>query len=106
MGEAGTAAATGVGVGAGLAMAQRTGAEFGAAVPPPLPGGGRHFHVAVDGQPQGPFDPAALAERATAGGLTAETLVWAPGMAGWTRAGEVDELRALLADRPPPLPSG
>jgi len=27
-------------------------------------------------------------------------------MAGWTRAGEVDELRALLADRPPPLPSG
>ncbi len=105
MGEPGTAAATGVGVGAGIAMAQRAGGELEAAAPPPLPAGGRRFHVAVDGAPMGPFEPAALAEQAAAGRLTADSLVWSPGMAGWAKAGEVAELRPLLADRPPPLPS-
>jgi membrane protease subunit (stomatin/prohibitin family) len=105
VGEPGTAAATGVGVGAGLAMARRAGGEVQAAVPPPLPAGGRRFHVAVDGAPQGPFAPAALAEQAATGRLTAESLVWAPGMASWAKAGDVEDLRPLLVDRPPPLPA-
>ena len=105
MGETGTAAATGVGVGAGLAMARRAGDELEGAVPPRLPADGRPFHIAVDGAPTGPFAPAALAEQAAHGRLTADSLVWAPGMAGWVKASEVEELRPLVADRPPPLPS-
>lgn len=34
-------------------------------------------------------------------GVTAKTLVWTQGMANWTPAGEVEELKALFATQPP-----
>jgi hypothetical protein len=34
-------------------------------------------------------------------GVTAQTLVWTQGMANWTPAGEVEELKALFATQPP-----
>ena len=109
VGQPGTAAATGVGIGAGLAMAQRTAAGLDAAqaTPPPLPRtAGRRFHIAVDGAPTGPYDPPGLEAQARAGTLTRESLVWAEGMAEWTPAGEVDELAPLFRSVPPPLPPG
>jgi len=74
-----------------------------AAAPPPLPAAAEWF-IGVNGQQQGPFDAAALAAQVSGGGLTAETLVWKAGMAGWVPAAQVPEIAALLAAAPPPLP--
>ncbi|MFX0594981.1 SPFH domain-containing protein [Melissospora conviva] len=74
-----------------------------AAAPPPLPAAAEWF-IGVNGQQQGPFDAAALAAQVSGGGLTAETLVWKTGMAGWVPAAQVPEIAALLAAAPPPLP--
>ena len=69
------------------------------AVPPPIPTVA--FHVAVNGQATGPFDISVLAQMATSGQLTAESLVWKSGMAQWAKAGEVDELKNLFSTIPP-----
>jgi hypothetical protein len=71
--------------------------------PPPLPAH-EQWYAGIGGQQQGPFDRAGLAERVSAGAVTATTLVWKAGMAAWTPAGELPELAALLASVPPPLP--
>jgi hypothetical protein len=80
-----------------------TGAAQGSASPPPLPGVVR-FHVAINGQPAGPFDAAALDAKVRDGTITRTTLVWKPGMAQWAAAESVDELKAIFASAPPPLP--
>ena len=36
--------------------------------------------------------------------ITKETLVWRKGMEGWEKAADLQELRLLLEDGPPPLP--
>ena len=72
------------------------------AVPPPIPTVA--YHVAVNGQAAGPFDLSVLAQMATAGQLTADSLVWKNGMAQWTKAGAVDELKDLFANAMPPIP--
>lgn len=72
------------------------------AVPPPIPTVA--YHVAVNGQVTGPFDISVLAQMATAGQLTADSLVWKNGMAQWAKAGAVDELKNLFANAMPPIP--
>ena len=72
------------------------------AVPPPIPT--VTYHVAVNGQATGPFDISVLAQMATAGQLTADSLVWKNGMAQWAKAGTVDELKNLFANVMPPIP--
>ena len=72
--------------------------QQGAPVPPPIPASA--YHVAVDGQPTGPFDISVIRQMAASGQLTSETLVWKQGMASWTRADSVDELKGIF---PPPL---
>ena len=72
------------------------------AVPPPIPTAA--YHVAVNGQATGPFDISVLAQMATAGQLTADSLVWKNGMAQWAKAGTVDELKNLFANVIPPIP--
>lgn len=72
------------------------------AVPPPIPTVA--YHVAVNGQATGPFDISVLAQMATTGQLTADSLVWKNGMAQWAKAGAVDELKNLFANVMPPIP--
>ena len=72
------------------------------AVPPPIPTVA--YHVAVNGQATGPFDISVLAQMATAGQLTVDSLVWKHGMAQWAKAGAVDELKNLFANAMPPIP--
>lgn len=72
------------------------------AVPPPIPVVA--YHVAVNGQATGPFDISVLAQMATAGQLTADSLVWKNGMAQWAKAGTVDDLKNLFANVMPPIP--
>lgn len=73
------------------------------AVPPPVPN--TMYHVAVNGQATGPFDVIALQQMAAAGQLTAETLVWKAGMAQWEKSEAIEELKNILANAVPPVPS-
>lgn len=75
---------------------------------PPAPAM-RQFHVLINGQQAGPFDGNVLQQMVQQGSLTAQTQVWAPGMAQWALAGTVPELAALfatLAGAPAPPPVG
>jgi tetratricopeptide (TPR) repeat protein len=68
------------------------------------------FHVALAGQASGPFSEPSLKDMTVAGTLTASSMVWRPGMAGWQAAGSVTELAGLFGHlgappTPPPLPN-
>ncbi|MFQ6948645.1 MAG: SPFH domain-containing protein [Blautia hansenii] len=69
------------------------------AVPPPIPTVA--YHVAINGQAAGPFNISVLAQMATSGQLTADSLVWKNGMAQWVKAGTVDELQGIFITIPP-----
>jgi membrane protease subunit (stomatin/prohibitin family) len=106
----------GLGMGMGMAVGARMAEQLGRsgqpapagqppapAGPPPLPAHEQWF-LGVDGRQEGPFDAAALGERAVSGGFGPDTLVWKAGMAAWAPAKDVPEVAALLAAAPPPLP--
>src|SRR5258708_14910720 len=59
----------------------------------------RSWFFASQGQQQGPYPEARLHEFIAAGTITAETLVWREGMAGWQKAGEIP---SLFSDRSTP----
>ena len=108
-GAAGAGVGMGAGMGMGYAMANQMGAgmqqaaQGGAGGPPPIPGATQYF-VAVNGQQTGPFDAAQLRLHAQSGKLAPESLVWAQGMANWTKAREVAELAGSFTAGPPPIP--
>ncbi|MCA9088576.1 MAG: SPFH domain-containing protein [Planctomycetaceae bacterium] len=116
MGKAMTAAAEnpgggageGMGLGMGFAMANRMAGGFGAApaapgmVPPPPPA--TVWHIAVNGQTQGPFNDAQLSQGIQSGQVTPATLVWSPVIGNWTPAGQVPNLSGLFGATPPPPP--
>lgn len=93
-----------VGGAIGQNMAGMVGGMMSGAVPPPVPASALRYHVAADGQPQGPFDFAVLQKMAEDGMLGLNTLVWRPGMREWEKAGEVSELQDLFAGNPVPPP--
>ncbi len=97
------AAQMGAGVMIGQTMAGSMVPPPVAGTPPPVPTS-IMYHVAVNGQQQGPFDTAALSGKVSSGELTRDTLVWSQGMSGWTKAGDVGELSGLFANVPPPIP--
>jgi membrane protease subunit (stomatin/prohibitin family) len=106
----GGAAGMGIGfsTGTGLASAMGQAVQQGqqqaaAAAPPPLPGA-TPYYVAIGGQQAGPFQPGQLQGMVGDGRVTRDSLVWAQGMSGWTKAGEVAALASLFAAMPPPLP--
>ena len=108
---AGGLAGAGVGLGMGLAMTNSMGGMMSApnasssgppALPPSQPG--ISWHVAENGQPVGPFSGPQLAQAASAGRVTRETLVWSVGMPSWLAAWEVEALTCLFAPPPPPIP--
>lgn len=91
-----------MGLGAGFGVAQQMAASaFGVAPPAAAPAAPSVvYHVAVNGQTQGPF----TAEQLAASGVTPQTLVWSPNMAGWTPAGQVAALAAAFRRTTPPPP--
>jgi membrane protease subunit (stomatin/prohibitin family) len=110
----GGAAAQGMGLGMGMAMAnqmmhgagQAGGGAMGqaapGAAPPPPPGSA--WHIAVDGQSQGPWNSAQISAGISQGQISANTLLWTPGSAGWTPAGQIPQFANLFAATPPPPP--
>lgn len=106
---AGGGAAAGMGMGMGFAMANQMGQALqgsagAASVPPPPAPPALAFHVAVNGQTNGPFDLNALRGQALSGQLHGGSMVWMAGMAGWLPAAQVSELASLFAAPPPPPP--
>jgi membrane protease subunit (stomatin/prohibitin family) len=105
-------AGAGAGIGAGVAIGQQmsaamAGGATAANVPPPMPtqtvvG----YYVGAAGKQTGPYDLETVGDKVRNGAITRQTLVWKPGMAGWTAAEGVNELRSLFAEVPPPLPPG
>ena len=73
------------------------------AAPPPPPQSAQ-WHVAVNGQTQGPYGLPQLAAGISAGEVTPDTLVWANGMSGWTAASQVPQLSGSFSTPPPPPP--
>ena len=112
----GGGAASGLGIGIGMAMAGRMGqvggpasggagpAVAGGAAPPALPQ--EQWHVAVNGQAQGPFSAAQLAEAIQLGQVGATTQIWSASIGNWTAASQVPQFGPKFAGPkvPPPLP--
>ena len=73
------------------------------AVPPPVPAVA--YYVAINGQAAGPFDLATLTQMAVAGQFASSSLVWKAGMAEWSKAEAVEELKDVLSNIIPPIPS-
>ncbi|MCS6969270.1 MAG: SPFH domain-containing protein [Cytophagales bacterium] len=98
----------GMGIGMGFGLGNQMGNIFGGnsmntppvpPTPPPV-----QFFVVINGQQQGPFPLAQLAQMATTGQINRDSLVWTQGMANWTPAGQVQALQSVFATVPPPLP--
>ncbi|MBS0564238.1 MAG: SPFH domain-containing protein, partial [Proteobacteria bacterium] len=110
-GGAGGAMGAAIGAGMGMGMGAQMGAQMGPqgpwgaapapAAPPPVE---PVWHLAEDGQATGPFSRANLGRMVAEGRMSRETLVWAPGMDGWTRAGDITDLARLFTVAPPPVP--
>lgn len=107
-------AGMGVGLGAGIAMAQqmtqnmmnpsdRQNGQNTPATPPPLPGE-TLYYVAINGQQSGPYNLARLLELVKQQVLNRESLVWKNGLPEWVPAGEQADLQSLWTTTPPPLP--
>jgi len=70
--------------------------------PPPIPST-ETYHIAVNGQQEGPYTLTVLQQKAANGQLTRETLVWRSGMANWIPAGQLSELHGFFM---PSVPQG
>lgn len=107
----GGGASDGIGMGIGLAMANRMNHSMGGGstgMPPPVPGTGDVYHVVVNGSAQGPYTVDLLKQQAAAGTFAPESLVWTPSMSEWQAAGSVDALSGVFnsaSATPPPVPS-
>jgi membrane protease subunit (stomatin/prohibitin family) len=108
---AGGLAGAGVGLGMGLGIAQTMGATptqggspASAQNPQPPPPLAATWHIAVNGQTQGPFTPEQIAGGIAAGQVRRDTLVWSAGMANWTAASQIPLFTAAFQPAPLPLP--
>jgi membrane protease subunit (stomatin/prohibitin family) len=113
---AGGLAGAGLGLGMGLAalsagapglagVAPGAGVVTKAPLPviPPVPDADPAvWYVGAAGRSFGPYSVSQLAQAATAGQLTRESLVWGPGMDAWTPVARVARLVSLFAPPPPP----
>ena len=108
---AGIGAGMGAAIGAGMAGQVARSGPWGqmpasasyAGLPPPLPAE-TVWHVAVNGEADGPYGRGHLGRMVRDGSFTRDTLVWRPGQDGWTRAEDVTELAQLFTVMPPPPP--
>lgn len=66
----------------------------------------RSWFFASQGQQQGPYPEAQLREFIANRTVTADTLVWTEGMAGWLKAGDIPGLLAGVSGSPALSPSG
>jgi len=100
-------ASDGIGMGVGLAMANRMDNSMRAAAPPPIPAA-TEFHIEHDGKAAGPYSIDEIKGLISGQQLTPATLVWSPALTSWTAASNVAALQTLFSSKestPPPLPT-
>ncbi|NNF61054.1 MAG: SPFH domain-containing protein [Gammaproteobacteria bacterium] len=109
---AGGGAAAGMGMGMGFGMAKQMvdtmsagSGGGGNATPPPVPQE-TPWYLASEGHQTGPFTKAEIRNKLETGDVNRDTLVWRQGLEEWTAAERVDELAAIFAQLPPPVPKG
>ena len=105
----------GLGLGLGVAMAGRmmTSPNIGLGLPTgnsPTPPPPPAWHVAVNGQSQGPFSPEQIQQGIAAGRITHQTLLWSPQLTGWVAAAQIPDWaaffqRPIMPPPPPPVAS-
>lgn len=106
-GGAGGGAAEGMGLGLGFAMANRMAQQPGFAAPtaiaspPPVPAPAA-WHIAVNGQAQGPYSAEQIIAAISQGQITPQTQLWTAGMPGWTPAAQIPNLAAAFRSNVPP----
>ncbi len=96
----GGAAGAGVGLGAGIALGQRMTQSMGTS--PPAPTSPAVWSLAIEGKMEGPHTVENLRGMVRGGQVTAGTLAWKPGAAGWAALCTYPEFADLAT--PPPLP--
>lgn len=78
----------------------------GIPTPPPIAEPEISLYIAVAGQQYGPFNRELCKQMVKSGQLTAQSTVWMEGLAAWTHAGQVEELKSLFAPQMPPSVPG
>lgn len=114
--NAGGIMGAGLGVGFGAGMAGQMGNVFQpnkfdatatnlakADGPPPIPVSVAFF-LALDGAQEGPFNLEQLKEQILKNKLTPVTFAWKAGMSDWKAANEIEEIKSLFNNVPPPIP--
>lgn len=71
--------------------------------PPPL--NQATYYIAVNNQPNGPYEMNHIQQMIINGQINSDTLVWKNGMENWSRADMIDELKNFFASKIPPIPS-
>lgn len=110
-GSAGSMINAGLGLGAGLSLGNSMGNQFGQAgnnlntnpTPPPIPNQKKIFFV-VNGVHSQPFLLSDLPKLISEGMVKKETLAWTEGLQDWVKAIEIEEIKALFSQTPPPIP--
>ncbi len=106
-------AGSGMAMGMGFGMAQSFGAALGRGdsndplAPPPMPEQVqvvKHYFVVIDGQRVGPVNLAVIKDMIVESKITAETLMWTEGLADWSAADTLSEVKTLLNSQPPAMP--
>ncbi len=72
--------------------------------PPPVPAQ-TSYYLGINGQQQGPYGYDAVKNMVASRQLTADTLIWKPGMANWDKIGNVSDFSGLFNNCPPPFPT-
>jgi hypothetical protein len=62
------------------------------------------WHLTRDGHQFGPYDSTRLLEMIQTGTITSNSLVWAPGLQGWTEVAQIPAFAAYFQAPPPPPP--
>ena len=111
-GSAGSMINAGLGLGAGLSLGNAMGNQFSHAginlntnpsSPPPIPNQKKYFFV-VNGVHSQPYLISDLPKLISEGMVKQNTLAWTEGLTDWVQAIEIEEIKALFNQTPPPIP--
>ncbi|MFW6027046.1 MAG: SPFH domain-containing protein [Candidatus Woesearchaeota archaeon] len=111
-GAAGNMINAGLGLGAGLSLGNNMGSQFNQAgdnlntnpsTPPSTPNQKRYYFV-IDGVQSQGFLLSDLPKLISEGTIQNDTLVWTEGLKDWVKASELEEIKTLFNQTPPPIP--
>lgn len=111
-GSAGSMINAGLGLGAGLSLGNAMGNQFSQtgnnlntnpSSPPPIPNQKKFFFV-VNGVHSQPFLVSDLPKLISEGMVKQDTLAWTEGLPDWVKAIEIEEIKSLFNQTPPPIP--